>query len=171
MNLAPPHKVLVIDDERPILMTLEALLKRHGYAPLLANTAGGGTSVVRKEKPDLVLLDLGVPDADGMDVLREMKAEFRDLQVIILTAHDSLSNAIDSIKLGAFHFTRSCAAGTARAITARTASTSGRCAAGNFARSRSTSPDPVISLGAFGARAAFRAATTSLRVPRDVHPH
>ena len=104
MNLAPPHKVLVIDDERPILMTLEALLKRHGYAPLLANTAGGGTTVVRKEKPDLVLLDLGLPDADGMDVLREMKAEFPDLQVIILTAHDSLSNAIDSIKLGAFHF-------------------------------------------------------------------
>ncbi len=104
MNLSPPHKVIVIDDERPILMTLEALLKRHGYAPLLANTAGGGMSLVRKENPDLVLLDLGLPDADGLDVLREMRAEFPALQVIILTAHDSLSNAIDSIKLGAFHF-------------------------------------------------------------------
>lgn len=104
MSVPLPYKVLVIDDERPILMTLEALLKRHGYAPLLANTAGGGMSVARKEKPDLVLLDLGLPDADGLDVLREMKSEFPELQVIILTAHDSLSNAIDSIKLGAFHF-------------------------------------------------------------------
>jgi DNA-binding NtrC family response regulator len=105
MSAPPPsRKVAVIDDERPILMTLEALLKRHGYEPLLANTAGAGTSLVRKAEPDLVLLDLGLPDADGIDVLRELRQEMPDLQVIILTAHDSLANAIESIKLGAFHF-------------------------------------------------------------------
>lgn len=104
MSHGLPHKVVVIDDERPILMTLEALLKRHGYEPLLANTAGAGTTLVRKNNPDLVLLDLGLPDADGLDVLRELRQEWPDTQVIILTAHDSLSNAIDSIKLGAFHF-------------------------------------------------------------------
>jgi DNA-binding NtrC family response regulator len=104
MTTGSPHKVVVIDDERPILMTLEALLKRHGYEALLANTASAGVSLVRKNSPDLVLLDLGLPDADGLDVLRELREEWPDTQVIILTAQDSLSNAIDSIKLGAFHF-------------------------------------------------------------------
>lgn len=104
MSSGSPHKVVIIDDERPILMTLEALLRRHGYEPLLANTAGTGMSMVRKNNPDLVLLDLGLPDADGLNVLKELRQEWPDTQVIILTAHDSLSNAIDSIKLGAFHF-------------------------------------------------------------------
>jgi DNA-binding NtrC family response regulator len=98
------HRIVIIDDERPILMTLEALLKRNAYEPHLANTAGAGTTLVRKVNPDLVLLDLGLPDADGIDVLRELKEERPDVQVIILTAHDSLANAIESIKLGAFHF-------------------------------------------------------------------
>jgi DNA-binding NtrC family response regulator len=104
MSAGVSHKVVVIDDERPILMTLEALLKRHGYAALLANTAAAGIAAVRKNTPDLVLLDLGLPDADGLDVLKELRRDWPDTQVIILTAHDSLSNAIDSIKLGAFHF-------------------------------------------------------------------
>src|SRR5690242_11656539 len=104
MTTGSPNKVVVIDDERPILMTLEALLKRHGYEALLANTAAAGVSMVRKNAPDLVLLDLGLPDADGLDVLRELRQDWPDTQVIILTAQDSLSNAIDSIKLGAFHF-------------------------------------------------------------------
>jgi DNA-binding NtrC family response regulator len=104
MTQAPAYKVVVIDDERPILLTLEALLTRHGYAPQCANTASLGMGLVRRQVPDLVLLDLGLPDADGLDVLRELRGEFPELQVIILTAHDSLENAIESIKLGAFHF-------------------------------------------------------------------
>ena len=104
MGPAPRYTIVVVDDERPILLTLEALLTRHGYEPQLAHTAAAGMSVVRKLKPDLVLLDLGLPDADGLDVLREVKAEFPEIPVIILTANDSLSNAIESIKQGAFHF-------------------------------------------------------------------
>ncbi len=104
MSTAPRYKIVVVDDERPILLTLEALLTRHGYEPQLAHTAAAGTALVRKLKPDLVLLDLGLPDADGLDVLRELKTEFPQMPVIILTANDSLSNAIDSIKQGAFHF-------------------------------------------------------------------
>ncbi|HEX8311403.1 MAG TPA: sigma-54 dependent transcriptional regulator, partial [Chthoniobacteraceae bacterium] len=98
------HQIAVIDDERPILMTLEALLKRHNYAAHLANTASAGLALVRKVRPDLVLLDLGLPDADGLDVLRTIRKELPAIQVIILTAQDSLSNAIQTIKEGAFHF-------------------------------------------------------------------
>ncbi|EDY22131.1 two component, sigma54 specific, transcriptional regulator, Fis family [Chthoniobacter flavus Ellin428] len=98
------YKIVVVDDERPVLLTLEALLTRHGYEPQLAHTATAGLAIVRKSKPDLVLLDLGLPDADGLDVLKELKAELPQLPVIILTANDSLSNAVESIKQGAFHF-------------------------------------------------------------------
>ncbi len=98
------HKIVVVDDERSILLTLESLLSRHNYEPQLAHTGAAGLALVRKVRPDLVLLDLGLPDADGLDVLRELETEFPDMPVIILTANDSLSNAIDSIKLGAFHF-------------------------------------------------------------------
>ncbi len=104
MAVPSPHKIVVVDDERAILLTLEALLTRHGYEPQLAHTGAAGTTLVRKVKPDVVLLDLGLPDVDGMEVLRELKAEFPQVPVIILTANDSLSNAIDSIKQGAFHF-------------------------------------------------------------------
>jgi DNA-binding NtrC family response regulator len=104
MSNSARHKVLVVDDERSILLTLEALLSRHGYEPQLAHTAAAGLALVRKARPDLVLLDLGLPDADGLDVLRELKVEFPQMPVIIVTAHDSLSNAIESIKQGAFHF-------------------------------------------------------------------
>src|SRR3954469_1262285 len=100
---APRYKIVIVDDERPILLPLEALLARHGYEPQLAHTGAAGTALVRKLQPDLVLLDLGLPDVDGLDVLRELKAEYPLMPVIILTANDSLSNAIDSIKQGAFH--------------------------------------------------------------------
>jgi len=96
--------IVIVDDERPILMTLEALLKRHGYITHLASTASAGRTLVNKVKPSLVLLDLGLPDGDGLDVLRDLRRDHSGIQVIILTAHDSLNNAIASIKEGAFHF-------------------------------------------------------------------
>jgi DNA-binding NtrC family response regulator len=98
------HRVLIIDDERPVLMTLEALLKRHGYHVDTAPTASQGLKLIRSKPPSLVLLDLQLPDADGLETLDRIKTEVPELQVIILTAHDSLHNAIESIKRGAYHF-------------------------------------------------------------------
>jgi DNA-binding NtrC family response regulator len=98
------HRVLIIDDERPVLMTLEALLKRHGYQVETAPTAAQGLKVLKSKSPTLVLLDLRLPDADGLEMLDRIKAELPKVQVIILTAHDSLHNAIESIKRGAYHF-------------------------------------------------------------------
>jgi DNA-binding NtrC family response regulator len=96
--------VLIIDDERTVLMTLEALLKRHGYQVDTAPTATQGLKALRSKPPTLVLLDLRLPDADGLEMLERIKTEVPAVQVIILTAHDSLHNAIESIKRGAYHF-------------------------------------------------------------------
>lgn len=101
---AENRRILIIDDERPILLTLEALLGRHGYQPKTAANASYGLRALETHRPSVVLLDLQLPDADGLEMLQQIKREHPDTQVIILTAHDSLSNAIESIKRGAYHF-------------------------------------------------------------------
>ncbi len=98
------RRILIIDDERPILMTLEALLGRHGYEPEVASNATTGMRLLQSKSPALVLLDLQLPDADGLQMLEQIKADHPKTQVIILSAHDSLNNAIESIKRGAYHF-------------------------------------------------------------------
>src|SRR5437899_9679689 len=98
------RRILIIDDQLPILMTLEALLKRHDYEVDTAPTWSQGLTLLKSESPALLLLDLQLPDADGLEVLDQIKTEFPGTQIIILTAHDSLHNAIESIKRGAYHF-------------------------------------------------------------------
>ncbi len=98
------RRILIIDDERPILLTLEALLGRHGYQAEGAGTAALGLRALKNNSPSVVLLDLQLPDADGLEMLDQIKREYPETQVIILTAHDSLNNAIESIKRGAYHF-------------------------------------------------------------------
>src|SRR5215467_6150421 len=98
------HRVLIIDDERPVLMTLEALLNRHGYHVDTAGTASQGLKLLKSSSPSLVLLDLQLPDGHGLEMLDRIKTELLEVQVIVLTAHDSLHNAIESIKRGAYHF-------------------------------------------------------------------
>jgi DNA-binding NtrC family response regulator len=101
---AENRRILIIDDERPILMTLEALLSRHGYQPEMAANASYGLRVLKEKSPAVVLLDLQLPDADGLQLLEQIKREHPETHVIVLTANDSLNNAIESIKLGAYHF-------------------------------------------------------------------
>src|SRR3954471_15710924 len=101
---AEHRRLLVIDDERPILMTLEGLLGRHGFDVRTASTAAQGKRALKEGSASLVLLDLQLPDADGLQMLDEIKTEHPETQVIILSAHDSLNNAIESIKRGAYHF-------------------------------------------------------------------
>src|ERR1700731_4894425 len=98
------RRILIIDDERPILLTLEALLSRHGFETETAATAASGLKALKNKAASLVLLDLQLPDAEGLQMLDQIKREHPETQVIILTAHDSLSNAIESIKRGAYHF-------------------------------------------------------------------
>jgi DNA-binding NtrC family response regulator len=98
------RRILIIDDERPILLTLEALLGRHGFETETAATAAAGLKALKNKPASLVLLDLQLPDIQGLEILDQIKAEQPETQVIVLTAHDTLANAIESIKRGAYHF-------------------------------------------------------------------
>jgi DNA-binding NtrC family response regulator len=99
-----PKKIVIIDDDRNTLAVLEAILRRRGFEPYVAPTGAQGRKRVADAKPDLVLLDIGLPDESGLDVLSGLKADYPELPVIILTGDDTLENAIDAIKRGAFHF-------------------------------------------------------------------
>jgi DNA-binding NtrC family response regulator len=94
----------IVDDERNIQATLAAILERRGYASASAFTGRQGLQMITDHKPDVLLLDLGLPDGEGLDLLRQIREEHPQLPVIVVTANDSLNNAIASIKEGAFHF-------------------------------------------------------------------
>jgi DNA-binding NtrC family response regulator len=94
----------IIDDERNIQATLAAILERRNYATVAAFTAKQGMQMLAESHPDVLLLDLGLPDSEGLDLLRTIRHDYPALPVIVVTANDSLNNAIASIKVGAFHF-------------------------------------------------------------------
>src|SRR5438105_11611372 len=98
------RRILSIEDGRPILLALEALTSRHGFETETAATAAAGLKALKNKAASLVLLDLQLPDAEGLQMLEQIKTERPETQVIILTAHDTLNNAIESIKRGAYHF-------------------------------------------------------------------
>src|ERR1700761_5243387 len=94
----------IIDDERNIQATLAAILDRRGYASAAAFTGRQGLQMISESNPDVVLLDLGLPDNEGLTLLKQIRAGHPNLPVIIVTANDSLNNAVASMKEGAFHF-------------------------------------------------------------------
>ncbi|MCF4167720.1 response regulator [Zavarzinia compransoris] len=92
--------VLVVDDEAPIRRTLRTILEAHGYHVFDAPSAADALRRVRTERPDLVLLDLGLPDRDGIEVLRELRA-WSAVPVVILSARGDEAGKVKALDLGA----------------------------------------------------------------------
>ena len=99
----PAASILVVDDEALLRMSLRARLAQEGYELLEAGTAEEALGQLASE-PDLVLLDFHLPDGDGLAVLREIKQRSPDTVVILMTAFSSIENAVEAMKLGAFHY-------------------------------------------------------------------
>ena len=83
-----PKKVLCIEDDQEMIDLIKLILERKGFQFVGAVGGREGLEAIAREKPDLVLLDIMMPDIDGWDVYRQMKAneEFKDLPVIVVTA-------------------------------------------------------------------------------------
>jgi DNA-binding response OmpR family regulator len=81
-------KILVVDDEKNILKLYKAELEDEGYDIVTANSGKEALDVFRQENPDLVTLDIMMPDIDGIQVLRQLKQENPQIPVIMLTAYD-----------------------------------------------------------------------------------
>jgi DNA-binding NtrC family response regulator len=96
--------VLVVDDEKLIRVWLEAHLGEAGYQMSLAADCGAARATYTEHPPDAVLLDLRLPDGNGMDLLREFHEADPDLVAVMLSAHGDITTAVDAVKLGAYHF-------------------------------------------------------------------
>ena len=103
MSGTPAH-ILIIDDEEIIREALHALLTRDGCVVKSAATAGEGLAMLEDEDFDTVLLDLMLPDRNGLDVLEEIRRADEDLPVVMITAFGTIDTAVRATKQGAFHY-------------------------------------------------------------------
>lgn len=93
-------KILVVDDEAAIRRFLHAALSANGHTVFEVDTGEGAIVMLEKHRPDLLILDLGLPDADGIDIIREVR-EWNNLPIIILSVRDHEEDKIIALDAGA----------------------------------------------------------------------
>jgi two-component system KDP operon response regulator KdpE len=93
-------RVLIVEDELPMRRFLRATLASHGYQPLEAATAGEGLSMATQYNPEIVLLDLGLPDRDGLTLTQELRA-WSQAPIIVLSARGREGDKVDALDRGA----------------------------------------------------------------------
>lgn len=98
---ASKETILIIEDDASIREGLELNLKMEGYRVFSAEASATGLELARQEAPDLILLDLMLPDGSGLELLRTLRREEREMQVLIITARGLESDKVQGLKLGA----------------------------------------------------------------------
>jgi UDP-3-O-[3-hydroxymyristoyl] N-acetylglucosamine deacetylase len=98
------HKVLIIDDEKNILDSLSGILEDEGFVVSKAADGREGLNIFDREAPDVVLLDVWMPEMDGIQVLKEIKARNNDARVVVISGHGTISTAVEAVKMGAYDF-------------------------------------------------------------------
>ncbi len=96
--------VLVIDDESLIRESIATYLTDSGFTVLQADDGPSGLAIVEEQQPDVVLLDLRMPQMDGLEVLAELAGRFPRIPVVVVTGAGVLKDAIEALRLGAFDF-------------------------------------------------------------------
>ncbi|MFC1981189.1 response regulator [Chloroflexota bacterium] len=96
----PVKKILVVDDERKIVDIVAAYLEREGYQVLVAYEGKSALELARQELPDLIILDLMLPEISGWDICRTLRKD-SDVPIIMLTARDETTDKIVGLELGA----------------------------------------------------------------------
>jgi len=94
------QKILVVDDEKKIVSLVRAYLEREGYAVLAAGDGRSALELARHDRPDLMVLDLMLPEIDGLEVCRQLRRE-SNVPIIMLTARDEESDKLVGLELGA----------------------------------------------------------------------
>ncbi len=96
--------ILIVDDEPNILTTLRRALEVEGYRALVAGSGPLALEMVPREGPDLVLLDLVMPEMTGLEVLRRLKEQQSELPVVMMSGNATIEDAVEATKLGAYDF-------------------------------------------------------------------
>lgn len=97
-------KILIIDDDVDICLLLQKFLERKGFKVDVAFTAQDGLGIVKRKNIDLVLTDFRLPDMDGSEVVRSIKALKHQLPIIVITGYSDVKQAVKVIQLGAFEY-------------------------------------------------------------------
>jgi len=98
--MAQPSKVLIVEDDTHIRRLLRAALQRSGHAVVEASTAREGLSLLDIDKPDVVLLDLGLPDRDGLELIQPIKAR-SSATLLVVSAREDVGEKVAALDLGA----------------------------------------------------------------------
>ncbi len=96
--------ILVVDDEQSMRIFLTKILLQENYSVVTASSGAEAINRVTCDEPDIVLLDLRLPDMDGMTVMEKVKKILPAVPVIIITAHGGVQSAVEAMKKGAFHY-------------------------------------------------------------------
>jgi DNA-binding NtrC family response regulator len=104
MRPTPPKRILVIEDEPAILGFLLNLFRSEGWDVHEASSGSEGIEKLEKERFDVILTDLKLPGADGIEVLRTAKKIQSDAEVVLMTGYGTVDSAIEAMRAGAFHF-------------------------------------------------------------------
>ncbi|MDO8369709.1 MAG: sigma-54 dependent transcriptional regulator [Candidatus Nitrotoga sp.] len=99
-----PAKVLIVDDLEGVRWALSNALRLDGFAPLLTSNGSEALACFMREKPDVVLLDVGLPDIEGFEVLTRIKALDKSVPVVMVTANGKASDAMRAIQAGAYDY-------------------------------------------------------------------
>ena len=97
-------RVLVIDDESVICDACELVLSEKGHTVTLRNNGRAGLNAIREGTYDILLLDMKLPDIDGMDILKVVREEKPGLCTIVMTGYSSISNAVQAMRKGADNY-------------------------------------------------------------------
>ena len=104
MIARPPKKILVVDDEPSVTGSLELILGDAGFEVLTAHSFADSTSILKQTQIDLVITDLRLSDATGIDLITHVKRSTPDVEVILMTGFGSLDVTIEAIKAGAYYY-------------------------------------------------------------------
>ncbi len=97
-------KILIVDDEESIRKSLSGALADEGYAVFTAADGADALELVETERPHLILLDIWMPQIDGIEALRKLKEDFPEVAVVMISGHGSIETAVKATKLGAYDF-------------------------------------------------------------------
>jgi DNA-binding response OmpR family regulator len=95
-------KIIVIDDDVEVISTLKAFLEQNGHETICVESAQEGKRLVLIERPDLIMIDIRLPDIDGVELLKQIKAIDSEAVAVMITAYRDAERVIEAFRAGAF---------------------------------------------------------------------
>lgn len=97
-------KILLVDDEKDFTEVLSERMEARGFKVEVADSGPAAIEIIKEQSFDAIILDLAMPEMDGIEVLKILLKENPDFQILFLTGHATLEKGIEAVKLGAFDF-------------------------------------------------------------------